>query len=480
MVGGGVSGLATALLLSARGHELVLVEQDDTPLPDTADEAFQWERHGAPQVRHSHAFLARLTGLLRTQFPDLYAELLDEGAWEIRFGEDLPPTMQGFVPEPADDELTMLACRRTTFEWLLRRAVEHGRAGTVRVGTPATGLRTTGGTPVVVDGLTLADGSELDADLVVVASGRRSALPAWLESIGATPPAEQVEDTGIVYLTRFYRLHPEAPYPPRSGPIGGDLGYLKYGVFVADNRTFSVTLAVPTDDATLRRLLTDPDTFDACARLLVATAPYLDGRATPLDGAVHVMAGLLNRWRPFVADGRPVAVGVVPVGDAVVCTNPLYGRGCSLAFWAAELLGDALDAHGDDTAAVAVSYSAALERELGPWYRAAVSQDAEARRVSAALLAGDDPDGDVNDPRSFMRSVFRDGLLPAMRTDPVVLRAFVRTFNLLCPPDAMITDTNVSARVFAAWQDRDNRPPEPVLGPRSRADLLAALGVSPA
>ena len=58
--------------------------------------------------------------------------------------------------------------------------------------------------------------------------------------------------------------------------------------------------------------------------------------------------------------------------------------------------------------------------------------------------------------------------------------AFARTFNLLNPPDAMVTDPNVSARVLAAWQDRDNRPPEPVLGPRSRAELLDGLGATAA
>ena len=38
------------------------------------------------------------------------------------------------------------------------------------------------------------------------------------------------------------------------------------------------------------------------------------------------------------------------------------------------------------------------------------------------------------DPRAFMQEVFRDGLLPAMRTSPVVFRAFLRWFNLLARP----------------------------------------------
>ncbi|MEY4224727.1 MAG: binding domain, partial [Actinomycetota bacterium] len=40
VVGGGVSGLSTALKLSRRGHQVTVVERDDTPMPQSADEAF--------------------------------------------------------------------------------------------------------------------------------------------------------------------------------------------------------------------------------------------------------------------------------------------------------------------------------------------------------------------------------------------------------------------------------------------------------
>jgi 2-polyprenyl-6-methoxyphenol hydroxylase-like FAD-dependent oxidoreductase len=476
VVGGGVAGLGSALVLARQGHDVIVVERDDTPMPSSADEAFDWDRRGAPQVRHSHAFLARLVGLLRREYADVYAELLREGATEMRFGDDLPPTITDFERQPSDDDLVMLACRRTTFEWVLRRfALAEGRVS-FRTGVGVDGVLTRdGGAVPHVIGVRLADGAEIAADLTVVAAGRRSALSEWLEAAGASAVHEEVDDTGIVYFSRFYRLRPGAEYPPRSGPIGGDLGYLKYGVFVGDNRTFSVTLATPTDDDELRRRLADPEVFDACAGELVATAPWLDGRAEPITEQVHVMAGLLNRFRDYVPDGEPVAIGIVPVGDAVLCTNPLYGRGCSVAFWGAHLMAAAVAEHPDDARALLLHYDRALRAEVHPWYRAGVEQDAEARRVAAALLAGDDPDGDTSDPRTFMRSVFRDGLLPAMRTDAVVLRAFFRSFNLLTAPDAMATDPDVGARVLAAWQDRDNRPPEPELGPRRRADLVALL-----
>lgn len=478
VIGGGVSGLGTALALARRGHLVEVVERDHTPMPTSADEAFSWNRRGAPQVRHSHAFLARLRGLLHDGYPDIYADLLSEGATEIRFGDDLPPDMTNFEREPGDDELVMLACRRTTFEWVVRRAaVAEGRV-TFRTGSAVVGLLTApggvSGRPLVT-GVRLDDGTEINNDLVVAAAGRRSVVPEWLAAIGAPPVTEEVEDTGIVYFSRFFRLRDGMEYPPRSGAIGGDLGYLKYGVFVGDNRTFSITLAVSTEDTELRRLLAGPKVFDLAAGQLVATAPWLDGRAEPITPQVHVMAGLLNRWRDYVVGEVPVALGVVPVGDAVLCTNPLYGRGCTTAFWSAHLLADAIDAHPDDLLAMTMAYDAALRKEILPWYRATVEQDTEARRVAAALLAGEDPDCDADDPRTFMRGVFRNGLLPAIRTDAVVMRAFMRSFNLLSSPDAMAKDPDVGARVFAVWQDRENRLPEPPLGPRHRHNFVELL-----
>jgi flavin-dependent dehydrogenase len=187
------------------------------------------------------------------------------------------------------------------------------------------------------------------------------------------------------------------------------------------------------------------------------------------------MAGLINRWRRHVIDDRVVATGIIPVGDAVLCTNPLYGRGCATAFWGAHLMVNAIDANPGDPEKMLLDYDKALRAEIYPWYRASVEQDAEARRVAAALLAGEDPDGDTSDPRSFMRAVFRDGLVPALRRDPVVLRAFFRALNLLTAPDAMVKDTEVASRVLAVWQDRDNRPPEPDLGPQRRSDLLELI-----
>lgn len=223
----------------------------------------------------------------------------------------------------------------------------------------------------------------------------------------------------------------------------------------------------------MRKLLDDNETFDRVVRTLPVAAPYLDGRATPITD-VHKMAGLLNRWRTFVNDDEPIALGLHVIGDAQLCTNPLYGRGCTTGFWHAHLLAEAMTAHPDDAKAQAVALAQATRENLYPWYRSSVNSDRDARRVANRILAGED---DADDPAAAMRAVFREGLLPALRTDAVVLRAFFRNFNLLTTPEALLTDPDVTGRVLAVYADRENRPAEPVLGPK-RGALLDLLGAA--
>ena len=54
--------------------------------------------------------------------------------------------------------------------------------------------------------------------VVIDAMGRRSGLPGWLADLGAQPVAEEAEDSGFTYYTRYFRSADGTP--PRSSSPG--------------------------------------------------------------------------------------------------------------------------------------------------------------------------------------------------------------------------------------------------------------------
>jgi 2-polyprenyl-6-methoxyphenol hydroxylase-like FAD-dependent oxidoreductase len=480
VVGGSVAGLGAGIALGRDGHRVTILERDATPLPATALEAFEkWDRRGSPQTRHSHAFLARLVNLIRERAPGLLDALLGNGAELMRFADMVRPTFGDGVCVPADEAITMLACRRLTFEWVLRRwalaeRLVEFRDGVV-VGELVAEPQGRGGVPRV-RGVRLASGETLAADLVVDASGRRTRIGTWLEAAGARPMRVESEPCGIFYSSRFYRIRENAKLPA-DGPIGADLGYLKYGIFRGDSGIFSVTLAASPDDGDLRAVLKER-CFEAAARALPSTAPWVDPAVGEPVTGVHAMADLRNTRRFWVEDGEPLALGVCSVGDALIHTNPIVGRGCTLAWVNAFLVADALREHPRDARDFALALDAAVEREIVPWYEAMRAQDRDSIDVSDAQRRGEDPfavqraDGTV-DPKAYLRSLIREGLVPALAEDIEVCRAFLRLFNLLEAPSDLMRRPEILQRVLAAWSRRGERARRD-LGP-GRAEMIETL-----
>jgi 2-polyprenyl-6-methoxyphenol hydroxylase-like FAD-dependent oxidoreductase len=462
IIGAGVSGLIASLFLARDGHDVVLLERDATPLPENADAAFHWDRRGATQVRHPHAFLGRLRNLLRDDLPDVHDALLAAGAYDVLWWDFMPDTLEDKTRQPGDEDLGLIACRRTTFEWVLRNAALRTERVQLCDGVKVTGLIATPH-PVapLVTGVRTED-REIAADLVVDAGGRHSAIRTLLGDIGVDFHEER-HNTDMAYLSRFYRLLPDADLPDNAVFTGGTTGYLGYGIFRGDGRTFSVTIAHGTDDAELRELL-NADSFDVAASMLPAGAPWLaEGVAEPI-APMHLMASTINRLRELAVDGKPVVLGYQAIGDALICTNPLYGRGCSLGGVHAKLLTAAVREHGSDYEGLALRMHADATRDITPWFRVSVAQDDAAR---AARQAG--PENAAG-----AASILTEGLLPLSRVDAQVARAFFRMVNLLSPPDALFNDAEIMKKAMEHWQKRGERPPEPIMGP-PREELIAAL-----
>jgi 2-polyprenyl-6-methoxyphenol hydroxylase-like FAD-dependent oxidoreductase len=485
VVGGSVAGLGAALALSNDGQRVTVLERDATPMPASHLEAFEkWDRRGSPQVRHSHAFLGRIYCLIRDHAPELLEKLVACGAEKLPFAEFVKRIRAGVALEPGDEDIVLLACRRITFEYVLRRHVLDSGRVDFRDGDDVTGLSLasvpSAGVPHV-DGVhvTRKDGTRetLHADLVVDASGRRSKLPDWLEAVGVRRPREESEPCGIFYSSRFYKLRPGAKRPELPNGMGQDLGYLKVGLFPGDGDIYSLTLAASPDDDAFRSVLRTRG-FEAAVSALPMTREWVDPAVAEPISDVHGMANLRNLRRWLVEDGAPIATGLVAIGDAQIHTNPIVGRGCSLAWVSAFLAADALRTHPADPRALVLRYAEGVEREIVPWWRAQLVMDRDGIEVQEIQRRGEDPfettrpDGTL-DPKAFTRALMRDGLGHALRDDPLVMRAFMRVLNLLEPPEDLLKRPDVMQSVLRAWNDRANRPPL-ALGP-TRAEMLDLL-----
>ena len=76
IIGGGICGLGTALLLARDGHDVTILERDVDPIPDSAQDAWDsWQRKGVAQFRQPHNFMPGLRLLLEAELPDVQEAL---------------------------------------------------------------------------------------------------------------------------------------------------------------------------------------------------------------------------------------------------------------------------------------------------------------------------------------------------------------------------------------------------------------------
>jgi 2-polyprenyl-6-methoxyphenol hydroxylase-like FAD-dependent oxidoreductase len=367
--------------------------------------------------------------------------------------------------QDGDERFEWLTGRRVLVEAVLAAAAEAAPGIEVRRGVAVAGL-TSGasaqaGVPHVT-GVRTRDGQDIPADLVVDMSGRRSALPGWLQDIGARPPGEELEDSGLVYFGRHFRSA-DGSVPPLLGAPQIHWGTISSLTLPADNGTWSVVVVTATKDTALRSLR-EADRWEAAVRGLPLVAHWLDG--TPIDDGVQVMARLEDRYRCFAVDGKPVATGVVAVADSWACTNPTNGRGASIGMLHALTLRDQLRTVGlDDPAAFARAFHATTTETVEPWYRATLTSDRHRLGEIEAGIRGvayDSPDPAYQ---------LEKALDLAVQQDPECLRASLDTRLALRTPEEVFARPGLRDKTLGLGSHwRDEQP----FGP-TREQLLSLV-----
>ena len=459
ILGAGLAGLSTAMLLTRDGHEVTVLERDPAGPADRPWDG--WQRPGVNQFRLPHYLLPRWWAELRAELPDAAEAVLAAGGFRFNALTSLPPEMWGEARD-GDERFDTVTARRPVLEAAMAAAAQAAGV-TVRRGVRVTGLRTGGHSPVPrVTGVTTSAGP-VAADLVVDCGGRRSTLPDWLAAVGARPPAEERADVGFVYYGRHFRSR--AGRPAHRTVLNQPYESISILTLPADDDTWSVVLTTSAKDRALRGLR-DAAAWSAAVARYPLAAHWAD--AEPITG-VEVMAGIEDRVRRYVVGGDPVATGVVAVGDAWACTNPSVGRGASFALLHALVLRGVLRETGPDEHDKLVRrFDEATTRTVEPLYRGTHAFDTHRLAEIAGDVAG--TPYRPADPRWLGGKA----MFAAALRDPDVLRAYMAVASFIATPDQVLATPGLRERVMALGM---SAPQYPLPG-ASRAELLEAVNAA--
>jgi 2-polyprenyl-6-methoxyphenol hydroxylase-like FAD-dependent oxidoreductase len=314
VIGASTTGLA-ASAVAARHFDAVTTIDRDT-LPDEP----RW-RKGAAQSHHGHILLRGGQNVFNHYFPGFATDMLAKGSVEVDMGNDICWYHSGGWKKRFDSGLTMLCQTRGFLELNLRQRLMQLPNVTILQNTKVEGYRTQGRR---VTGVDLADGTFLDADLVIDVSGRNSETPRQLSALGfGSPPVSELK-VDIGYSTTLFT----PPAAPRDWK----------GMLVHSKPPATRTAALlPTEGG--RWIVT----------LLGWQGDYAGGdigsflewtKGLPVQDLHEVLSDAtcledVHRWR-FPANLRrhydklaSAPEGLVILGDANTSLNPLYAQGMS-------------------------------------------------------------------------------------------------------------------------------------------------------
>lgn len=436
VLGGSMAGTLAARVLAESFSDVVVIDRDDLI-------GVRASRRGTPHSHHAHGLHSRGLMIVEELFPGLTEEVLATGALASDIGR-IRWHFDGRPIAPTDVGLVMLAPSRPVLEYHVRGRVAAlpnvrylERHDILRpLSTPGQD-RITG---VLVrrqsDGAEL----ELEADLVVDATGRGSRTPAWLHELGYLRPAEDRIKIGLTYTTRHYRVDPKwfegaqsivfisSPAHPRGaffGQLGGGVCVLSLTGILGDQPP------------------TDPAGFLEFARTLPGSVVYDAIRESePLEDAVSFGFPTSVRRRYEQLDRFPD--GLLVLGDAAASFNPLYGQGMTVAAIEAMTLRDMLRSSRTGGIEPKKFLTAVAKIVRTPW-----------EMNAGGDLAFPDVPGERTARIRFANS-YMARVQYATSKDPKVTKAFMRVAGMVARPETMFRP-GLAARVLR----QAPRMPEP-------------------
>jgi 2-polyprenyl-6-methoxyphenol hydroxylase-like FAD-dependent oxidoreductase len=420
VIGSSIAGLTAARVLADHFGRVTIVDRDQLPEQPTY-------RKGVPQGRQPHAILLGGLRVLEQQFPGIKEELYAAGAIPLNLGSDVLIHLLGRWRVRYPSAYTVLAVTRPLLEETIRRRLAANPRITFVQGAEATGLCTD-------EAKTRATGVKLrsrgrgalqiEADLVVAATGRGSRASEWLTELGFPAPRETVVDAKAGYATRVYRF----PHPPT---YDWKAMYLQP---LAPNQQRGAILMKVEDDQWQATLIgmagdyppTDEDAFLAYARTL-PEPDFINAiqSAEPIS-PIWGYRRMENRLRHFEELPRYLENFLV-CGDAVYAFNPAYGQGMSVAAIASMKLDNHLRQQQGELTGLAARFQKGLIEVIDSPWQLATGQDRDWQNG---------PDASSDRLTRLVQGYFRR-VLATMMHDATVAEVFLAVQQMLVPPSRL-------------------------------------------
>ncbi|WP_225829213.1 NAD(P)/FAD-dependent oxidoreductase [Streptomyces naphthomycinicus] len=375
VVGAGVAGLvaAAALSLAEPTMQILLLDRDELPHgPEN--------RRGVPQGRHAHLLMAGGLSAMESLFPVSVRErLLAAGAHEIALGNGmlaLTPD-SGWLRRWKWHGPRMITCSRALLDWVLRQALLDSCPNVSIHRARAEGLlgdarRVCG---VRIGAADDALGAELEADLVIDASGRGSDSLKWLNDIGITGIEERKVDSGLTNATRIYRTPAGAESFPltviQANPYDGTPGRSAMVLPIEGNRWM-----VSAGGTRGGEPPQDPQGFLAYALDLPhPIVGQLISGAEALTDVVVSRGRSTSNARRYFEKATHWPERFIVLGDALATFNPAYGQGMSVAALGARVLAEEVRRTGPAGPGLARRVLRGVSRHVDTAWATAVGMD---------------------------------------------------------------------------------------------------------
>src|ERR1700754_1492323 len=118
VLGAGMCGLSTAMLLARDGHQVTVLDRDPDAPPDPGLAWPDWQRPGVSQFRLPHIMSARWRAEMARELPEVLDDLMAAGGLRINQLSLLPESQRGPWRD-GDDRFETVTARRPVLEAVL-------------------------------------------------------------------------------------------------------------------------------------------------------------------------------------------------------------------------------------------------------------------------------------------------------------------------------------------------------------------------